>query len=281
MTRLSILAVATGARDDEAAIGAAADLAKRHGSSARVAPFVPIPIGPAMSPRVGGAAVAAQVWESLEERQDAIRGKIEMTVRAEALRYGLEAETLAMAPARDSGWATVMCELPLADLVVVAQSSVTGNGPWTGPLGEALMEGRAPVFVARSHESAAGTSAAIAWDGSLESGRAVRAALPLLQDASEIAILQDPDGLDTAPGTQADPARLAHYLALHGLTVGDVIAVSGRKIGPTLVEGAKSYGAGLLVAGAYRHSRLGEALFGGATRSFLHDTQGPHLLIAH
>jgi nucleotide-binding universal stress UspA family protein len=60
-----------------------------------------------------------------------------------------------------------------------------------------------------------------------------------------------------------------------------VIQVRGRKIGPTLMQAACDFGAGLLVAGAYRHSRLGEAIFGGATHSFLAEATGPHLLISH
>ncbi len=204
----------------------------------------------------------------------------------QARRFGLsrdaaEGGALVKALARDSGWATLMCELPLADLVIVAQSSVAGEGPWTGPLGEALMEGRSPVYVARDGVSAAGRPAAIAWDGSPEAGRAIRAALPLLKDAAEVAILQDPEGLDIEGDGCADPDRVTRYLLAHGVSAGAVIKVRGRRIGPTLLQAATAFGAGLLVSGAYRHSRLGEALFGGATRSFLANADGPHLLISH
>ena len=44
---------------------------------------------------------------------------------------------------------------------------------------------------------------------------------------------------------------------------------------------ANSEDAGLLVAGAYGHSRLREAVFGGATRTFLTSSVGPHLFLAH
>lgn len=57
--------------------------------------------------------------------------------------------------------------------------------------------------------------------------------------------------------------------------------VRGAKVGPALLDAAQAFGAALLVAGAYRHSRLAEALFGGATRAFLEARDGPHLLIAH
>jgi nucleotide-binding universal stress UspA family protein len=222
----------------------------------------------------------------LEERQDAIRVKVSVLVAQHAAKLGLSTHVdggpaLIDAIARDSGWATIMCELPLADLAVVAQSSVAFEGPWSGPLGEVLMEGRAPVFVARGAAPAAGRPAAVAWDGSLEAGRAVRAALPLLRDASEVAILQDPDGLDTSPRSQADPDRLIAYLRRHGVRAEKVVNVRGRKIGPTLLQAAIDFNAGLLVSGAYHHSRLAEAVFGGATHTFLSQGDGPHLLIAH
>ena len=59
------------------------------------------------------------------------------------------------------------------------------------------------------------------------------------------------------------------------MTVGD------HKVGPVLVDAARDLGAALLVSGAYGHSRLAEAIFGGATHAFLKAGDGPHLLIAH
>jgi len=109
----------------------------------------------------------------------------------------------------------------------------------------------------------------------------IRAAAPILKDASKVAILQDPEGLDNGLRAQADPKRVTDFLRGHGVAVDTVINVRGRKIGPTLLQGAADFGAGLLVAGAYRHSRLQEAIFGGATQAFLSEAKGPHLLIAH
>ena len=110
---------------------------------------------------------------------------------------------------------------------------------------------------------------------------ATGAAAPILKDASKVAILRDPEGLDNGLRVQADPKRVTDYLRGHGVAVDTVINVRGRKIGPTLLQGAADFGAGLLVAGAYRHSRLQEAIFGGATQAFLSEADGPHLLIAH
>ena len=285
MSALSLLAVVTGAPDDDAAVAVAADIAGRYRSHAGVIAFVPMPNG-MVAPTFAGAAVSPQLWQSMEAQQQAMEAKAEALAARYAPQPGAEPHggrcaSLTHVSTREAGWAALMTELALVDLVVVAQSSVTGEGPWTGALGEALMDARAPVYVARNGTSVAGRPAAIAWDGSLEAGRAVRAAAPLLRDASWVAVLQVPARLDTSPGAAADPKRVTDYLARRGVAVKDVIKVGGPKIGAALLSAAKGADAGLLVAGAYHHSRLQEALFGGATRDFLGDTDGPHLLIAH
>jgi nucleotide-binding universal stress UspA family protein len=285
MSVLSILAVAVGDHDDQAALALAADLAKRHASDAIVVNAFQI-MAPVLTPMYAGGAIRTAAWQAVAQEEAAARAKINDLARVQAQRFGLataigDTPAMVVAPEESTAWASLMRELPLADLVVVGQSSASGLRAWTGPLGEALMEAKAPVLVARGEVSAAGRSAAVAWDGSLQAARAVRAALPLLKEASEVAILQDPDELDTALGSQADPARLRRYLGAHGVAVGKTLEAKGRNVGRALLDSAAAFGAALLVAGAYGHSRLGEALFGGATRTLLEAEHGPHLLISH
>jgi nucleotide-binding universal stress UspA family protein len=49
----------------------------------------------------------------------------------------------------------------------------------------------------------------------------------------------------------------------------------------TLAAACARLQAGLLVMGAYGHSRMREYLFGGVTRYFLEDVTSPALLLAH
>jgi nucleotide-binding universal stress UspA family protein len=51
--------------------------------------------------------------------------------------------------------------------------------------------------------------------------------------------------------------------------------------GTALVQAASRLKAGLIVAGAWGHTRLREAVFGGATRTLLDAVNGPSLLLAH
>ncbi len=285
MSALSILALATGRQDDASPLTIAADLAKRHASAVTVVNAYET-LSPMMSPMYAGATVARAAWRTAVEGEEAVGRAIDTEVRRQAEHFGLATElgdgaAIIIAPRAATAWEALMRELPLADFVVVSHSSASLGGSFAGPFGEALMEAKAPVLVARGEIPAAGRPAAVAWDGSLQAGRAVRAAIPLLKDASKVVILQDPDELDLSPGAQGDPARLVRYLEAHSIATGATIPVRGRHVGQALLKAADDVGAALLVAGAYGHSRLGEALFGGATRAMLSASAGPHLLVSH
>jgi nucleotide-binding universal stress UspA family protein len=286
MSYASILVAISGAPDDKAAVAIAADLARRGSGVVRVLTDVP-QMASAWTLGMGRAAFAAGVYEALATAREALRTKAIRLVEQEAKAFGLTCGAdgphgrIDLAEGADTAWSALMQELPLTDLIVLAQSSAAGEGPWSGVLAEALMSARAPVFIARDGVSTAGRPAAVAWDGSLEAGRAVRAALPLLKEASEVTVLQDPDELEAPTRGCADPDRLVRYLSAHGAGPVTVIRIKGRKTDEMLLRAAASADAALLVAGAFGHSRLQETLFGGVTRAFLAAKDGPHLLLSH
>jgi len=285
MSIRSLAIIATGEADDETAIAIGADLAKRHQAAAIVVDaFVELPPVAVSSFEAGGLADPI-VLAALERRAKNVTQQIaRLVAQASAVILGPQADAtgaLSIAEPGETIWETLCRELPLADLVVVAQSTAASEHHWGGPLSDALMEARTPVLVARSAIPFADRPAAVAWDGSFEAARAVRAALPLLASASEVMILQDPANLQAGRRAQADPERLKRYLQRRGPCVSQIVEVSGRPVSQALLEAAQSAGAALLVAGAYSHSRLKETLFGGVTRDLLHAASGPHLLLAH
>jgi nucleotide-binding universal stress UspA family protein len=285
MTYASILTAVCGALDDADAVAVAADLAKRHGASLKVLNAIPqVGSGP-LGYSIGLPVVSGQVAQALIQAERDLETRTLALVAHEAERFGLEKGTdggtrWAMARSAPSPWLSLAEQLPLADLLVVAQSAARNDGPWTGLLASALMEARAPVLIARGQISPFGRPAAIAWDGSLEAGRAVKAAIAMLKDASDVVLLQDPDGLDPDRAC-VETDRLIEYLGHHGIGPMTVVKVTGRDESRALLEGASNVGAALLVAGAFGHARVREAVFGGATRSFLKDDNGPHLFLAH
>jgi nucleotide-binding universal stress UspA family protein len=60
----------------------------------------------------------------------------------------------------------------------------------------------------------------------------------------------------------------------------ETVALKGWPVGERLVADAVAAGADLLVMGAYGRSRMRETIFGGATRSVLHESALP-VLMAH
>ena len=118
----------------------------------------------------------------------------------------------------------------------------------------------------------------IAWNGSREALRAVRRALPLLRTADagvEITVF-GPTPAEAMPGQ-----RLGTWLSRHGVRAEVTAQVpSAEGISESLRRRALETGAGLVVMGAYSHSRFREHVLGGVTREFLADFPVP-VLTAH
>lgn len=119
----------------------------------------------------------------------------------------------------------------------------------------------------------------VGWDGGREAARAAFDALPLMKKAGKVRIVRvDPQKDPSLRGSVAG-ADLAEALARHGVkaeTQG--FPTDGMDEGQALMRCADDCGAGLIVMGAYGHSRLTEFIFGGATRFVLTRMTRPVLM---
>ena len=123
--------------------------------------------------------------------------------------------------------------------------------------------------------SAPDAPAVVAWNGRAEAARALTAALPLLRRASHVTVIHA-----GADDSGILPPVIA-FLARHGITAAPCnVPAGGRDAGAALLGEAERCGAGLLVFGAYGHSRARELIFGGVTRHILHHAKIP-VLLAH
>jgi nucleotide-binding universal stress UspA family protein len=111
-----------------------------------------------------------------------------------------------------------------------------------------------------------GSNAVIAWKPSREAARAVFDALPLLETADKVQILEvrakgdEPSGL--APDTS-----IAAALARHGIKPSIRSSIAADiSVGDEILSRLADMGADLLVMGAYGHARMRELVFGGVTR---------------
>lgn len=286
MSLKRILALASGDAGDASTLAFAATLAAQHDAVVEIVPIYPdstadmITLGLAL-----GSAVSQETIEELAAAERDLQMRIEEVARRAANQAdvvfgpGDGAPRMSVLGRSLRPSLALSRQAALADLVVLGQEAIR-PGPGQALLDQALLSDRAPVLVARGDADRLSGPAAIAWDGSAEAGRAVRAALPLLAMASTIYVLQGLTGLDQET---ADPDidRLNAYLKRHGVGQGSPVPVEGADPGAAMIAAADARQVGLLVAGAWGHSRFRETIFGGATRTFLRHTGGPSLLLAH
>ncbi|HTO68042.1 MAG TPA: universal stress protein [Bradyrhizobium sp.] len=106
----------------------------------------------------------------------------------------------------------------------------------------------------------------VAWKDTPGARRAISDALPLLQRAKDVVIAEIPEDDDGRSAAPANLADVAAFLSRHGIVATTRVAETrGRGVTEELDEIAQDVAAGLIVAGAYGHSRFRELVLGGVT----------------
>ncbi|MGC2033189.1 MAG: universal stress protein [Steroidobacteraceae bacterium] len=164
-----------------------------------------------------------------------------------------------------------------SDLVVLGRQRHRDWMPYN--LIELLLLGSGrPVVIASSVPPVTVTGTiVVGWKESPEAARALGAAMPLLQAAQRVVLVNIAEDRDAAP---LELDHLLHRLAWHG------IAAESRQITqvskPTsrhLLRVAEEFGADLLVIGGYGHGPLRESVFGGVTQALIERAELPVLMM--
>jgi nucleotide-binding universal stress UspA family protein len=228
----------------------------------------------------GGLFVMNDVIRNIDEQAATLRSRIEDKLRSEDVSWDYEELTGDVAT-------SIVKRAALADLVVVGREPCREDfaGSAVGLIGDVMSRSRTPLFIASDDPRPVDPTGAalIAWDGSYEAANAVRASVGLMKLASSVHILQiKEDAKDEAfPNT-----RLLEYLSRHGVHADYSVIEAGvdvhdqAVISDTLAARARILRAAYLVMGGYNHSRVGEFVFGGVTRTMLAEAPLP-ILIAH
>jgi nucleotide-binding universal stress UspA family protein len=244
------------------------------------------PGGVSVSEYGGRTAAVAPNWYA-EERGRIARDARERLVRACAavgiplLSANDEPGTPLSASWREAEGSYVEIAVQRAaafDLMVAASATVMES--LMAIAEQSLLQTRRPVLLAPSRlQGDLADGVMIAWDESPECWHAVSAAIPFMQLAKSVRVISvDRD----ASSRQASQAEVLAYLRCHGIAAtGQVVAPELRSVGDTLLAAAAEHDAGLLVMGAYSHSRLRELLLGGATRHILKNASARPVLLAH
>lgn len=130
----------------------------------------------------------------------------------------------------------------------------------------ALNAGRPVLFVASGARRIQADRVLVAWKDTREARRAVADAVPLLLLAKDVRVVTVDKAADD--NSRASLSDVTSFLARHGIKAHAEIFLK-KADGWTLPELAKMMDAGLIVSGAFGHSRFQERVFGGVTGCLL------------
>ena len=284
MTIARILVPVAGAECDLTAIAVAIAAARPFASHIVL---LSIHEDPALAVPLVGVPLPSDAIESIIEGQTRHGNAAALRARA-TMRDICGREDIRIVPAAARGetpscsfrqcWGNVAVgignEAALSDLVVL------GPVCWDSTFNEAFLEVlrdvRRPILVARE-AARSPRHIAIGWDGSAAAAHAVAAAMPYLERADAVSVLTVARSSEAC----APVAELGDYLIRHGVIFAHrEFQTAGSSSGDALLDAAHTVGADLLVAGAFGHDNLREALFGGATQT-LAGRAGMPVLLAH
>ena len=271
-----ILVPVFGLDSDRTALDAALVVARTHQAHIQALHAVadPLKTTPLMvDVGVAIAEVVAAAERHAEARSSQAKTAFDSWVRANSVALGDRPELHPAATAEFRAEKGQESELlarfgRLTDLIVMARpKSEQALDLVAVAVEDALFSAGRPVLLIPSECTQAHLEAMmngpviISWNGSIEAIRSISAALPLLQDRPRVRVI---NVQDSHAGVQS-AAELVHYLAWHGISASVGETAEGGSIAEKLLVAAREAGAGLLVMGAYTHSRLKHLVLGGVT----------------
>ena len=166
----------------------------------------------------------------------------------------------------------------LADLIFVRRPEGGGEEvTFSVTLEAALLDtGRPVLILPPSAPLDFGSSIAIYWNGTAEAGKAMNFAMPFLDKAEKVSVVEVDAENHSGPGME----DVIRYLAWHGVKAEGTELERKGSDSESLLASTNSVGADMLVMGAYTRSRLRRLVFGGVTRDMLTRSSVP-VLMAH
>ena len=220
----------------------------------------------------GGAYGLKMLYENIAERAGETRSRVETLLTKEKIGWDWWSDDEGIA-------ASIVSRSQLADLVILSlpDHSRSKSGHPLTLVADVSIHSRTPVLAVPTAGEVfdpVGT-AMIAWNGSPEAAHAIRAALPLLNRASEVQVVSFDEDQNFP---MADVER---YLTAHGVaTRCNEHKLNGHTVGEALCHISAAHSAAYIVMGAYGHTRFREAVLGGVSRHMLMHSPVP-LLLAH
>jgi len=146
--------------------------------------------------------------------------------------------------------------------------------------GDLVMHSGRPVLIAPpTMEKLDASSIVIAWKDTREARRAVSDALPFLERARTVMIVEVCEDKDET-SSRIRVQDVADHLGRHGVKASTAVRAQGGggSVAEAVLDAAKMQDAGLIVSGGYGHARMREWIFGGVTRDLLSQNKRAVLL---
>lgn len=208
-------------------------------------------------------AIMADLIPALREAADKLRAECELRLAREDVVWSYESfDGRALEP--------LLQRSALSDVVVVGSREPASKA--SSLLARQLaVSSAAPILMVPEHANGlnCGGTAVVAWNGSGEASRALRAAVPLLAKAKSVVLASVAGELDADTSADLPVLDGAEYLSRHGIACELIEFPIGQgTVADVLADAAARREAAYLVMGAYGRSRLVETVMGGVTRDF-------------
>lgn len=288
MSTKSILCVSDGTPDEIACLNVSLALAKANAAKLRIIHVTP-PMEPYMEGIIGNSVISDSIAEDNKERLKMAQHFAEHYSAIYQVPLDVIVPPLHHASAQfihfDGPEENIIArEGRMSDLIVVSRNMNGMNILFDATLLTAMFNTGRPALVVPSMTGPIPRewefkTITVAWNGSLEAGRALYNAMPALEKAEKVHILIVHNHSEPAKITEHD--QVLEYMEVHGVTADIVMVDRGtRSAGEALLREAHELKSDMIVMGAYGHSRAREMILGGVTQYLLKKADIP-LLLSH
>ncbi|ABD06077.1 UspA [Rhodopseudomonas palustris HaA2] len=268
MTYSTLMVALSCDRPNACPLGIAAELAERF--EARLIGIAASDLSPPLYYTAGGSAerLLEQGLADIRQRLGELEAEFRKAMHGRARELLWRSAT--QPPAK-----YIVQQARAADIVVIG--AATGS-PLTDPFavadpGDLVMQIGRPLLVVPADVCRIDfSSVVVAWKDNPEARRAIVDALPLLRQASHVAVVEiveeDGDRAEALAGVH----DVVDWLSRHHIHAIGEVPVAAGDVAQQIDAIAARNGAGIVIAGAYGHSRFREWVLGGVTQYLLEQT---------
>src|SRR6478609_3041167 len=274
MTYKTVMVGLALGQPNDARLEVAAQMAERFG--ARVIGAAAVEFSPPLYFTEGEPAqrLIDQGWAAVKSRLKDLEGEF----RAAMQNRALEVEWRC---AEDFPTRFIVRQARTSDIIVVGEAARGGLAdPFVqiNPSDLVMQAGRPLLIVPETCNWLDLRSVLVAWKDTAEARRAVAEALPLLRKATDVTVVEIVEEQANRPAALSRVKDVAAWLSRHGVNASEQVPEECGEAGALLERIASEVGAGVIVAGAYGHSRLREWILGGVTRRLVNPSNRCSLL---